>query len=183
MNVGRDYIVEYRTGQFQQGSLVLRFDKEPSQAQLMRALIDHGLPAHALEDVSARPLETGRIWESAHRPVRASPTTPPPAAAEPAATSGSAARRSRRWVLLPALIGLLGLAVMQAEPASEMGRDAGGLFWGGDRVGYCSRQLDIARITGDDGVAAGLFADEPTAFALTPANAAFMIACLGGSLG
>ncbi|NLF89779.1 MAG: hypothetical protein GX570_00290 [Corynebacterium marinum] len=40
----RDYIVEYRAGQFQNGSLVLRFDTEPSEKQLREALIAHGLP-------------------------------------------------------------------------------------------------------------------------------------------
>ena len=44
MNAGRDYIVEYRTTQFQQGSLVLRFDEDPSDMQLRDALIRQDYP-------------------------------------------------------------------------------------------------------------------------------------------
>ncbi len=72
-NTGRDYIVEYRAGQFQDGSLVLRFSGDPSEREIRDALVAHGLPRKALEQVRARPMSRGR------RPTGTSLGQPDPA--------------------------------------------------------------------------------------------------------
>lgn len=67
-NTGREYIVEYRAGQFQNGSLVLRFAHDPSERELRDALVAYGLPGRALEQVRARPVPPVRINTPRPRP-------------------------------------------------------------------------------------------------------------------
>ena len=168
MNVGRDYIVEYKAGQFQHGSLVLRFDDDPSEAQIRAALVDHGLPAKALEEVRARPL-------GAPRPAPRQEATPV------AASPSRASRRAGGWVLIPVIIGLFGLGMMRAEPATFHGRQAGMAAVGGSWE-HCTTRLDVARSRDDSGIIGSQFSTLPTAFVISPANAAFMVACLGESV-
>ena len=175
MNVGRDYIVEYKAGQFQHGSLVLRFPDDPSDAQIRAALVDHGLPAKALQEVRARPLGSGRSrpaeWSAPEEPVPALVTRSP----------AGASRRGGGWVLIPVIIGLFGLGMMRAEPATEFGREAG-LTAVGDSWGHCTMLLDAERSRDDSGIIGSQFSTLPTAFLISPANAAFMVACLGESV-
>ena len=178
MNGGRDYIVEYQTGQFQRGSLVLRFDEDPSDMQLRDALIRQGLPARALDQVSARPLETGRMWEAAQRRptpatgVGTAVNTPPPTKTTP--------RKRNRWGTLFILLILFSAQMTRSGDAIDQGEAAAQLR--GEQS--CLSQLDHARAAADpeDGIIGGLFATAPTAFPLTPANAAFLLACQAAAL-
>lgn len=168
MNVGRDYIVEYTVGQFQHGSLVLRFADDPSDAQIRTALVDHGLKAASLQEVSARPLGTARA--------------PQPVAA-PAPALPRASRRRGGWILIPVAVGLFGLGMMRAGEAADLGQEAGQRPYG-DIVEYCADRLEVARsFDYDGGILDGMVSTWPTAFAPTPANAAFMAACLGEASG
>ena len=175
MNGGRDYIVEYQTGQFQRGSLVLRFDDDPSEAQLRLALARAGVPVHRIEEVAARPLETGRRWQPVRLPATPAPTPPPTSSPAPVAAR---ARRGGRngWGLLFILVLLFAGQTVRSEEAIDHGRRVAG--------GDCGAELDIARggADPDEGIIGGLFSTAPTGFLLTPANAAFMVACLGGSV-
>ncbi|WIM72425.1 hypothetical protein QP028_15545 [Corynebacterium suedekumii] len=102
----QDFIVEYRAGQFQNGSLVLRFQGTPNEQQLRAALKDFGLPSSAVEEVRARPMNSGRLWTTlfAHDtlsrsrwPEQAAPQKPPAAteAAGPAEDPHSRGRSPR----------------------------------------------------------------------------------------
>lgn len=179
MNVGRDYIVEYQAGQFQHGSLVLRFPDDPSDMQIRAALVDHGLPAKALQEVRARPLGAGRsqpaTWSAPEEP------TEEPAPPQVPRSSTNASRRGGRRILIPVIIGLFGLGMMRAEPAIEIGREAG-LTVVGDAWGHCTMLLDAERSRDDSGIIGSQFSTLPTAFLVSPANAAFMVACLGESV-
>ncbi|WP_460490540.1 hypothetical protein, partial [Corynebacterium nasicanis] len=100
------------------------------------------------------------------------PLPSPPAARAPQ----KASRRSAGWLLIPLLCGLFGVGMVRAEIATELGRGAAAeattQSWE-----YCTDRLDSYRGV-EGGILDGQFAQWPTAFALTPANAAFMVACL-----
>lgn len=170
MNAGRDYIVEYRTTQFQQGSLVLRFDEDPSPATLRAALIRHGVPGSALTEMSARPLD-GR--GSVHR-YDASTVQPP------AARRGSRPFRLVRLPLLvPAAVLLLSLSTfVNAGPAIEQGRQAAQEWYGESPGDFCWNRL--AMVTRhpdrDRGPVSTFFSREPTK-EFSPANVAYFLAC------
>ncbi|MDO5669554.1 MAG: hypothetical protein Q4G50_06085 [Corynebacterium sp.] len=171
MNVGRDYIVEYKAGQFQHGSLVLRFDAEPSETQLRAALVDYGLPAKALEEIRARPLGSERV-------------RPAPEQRKPAPVTRASASTSRRGggvIVIPLIIGLIGFGMLQAEPATDLGQVAG-MTASGSSWAHCSDRLDVARAGDDSGIIGSQFSRWPTAFVISPANAAFMVTCLGEAI-
>lgn len=130
MNAGRDYIVEYRTTQFQQGSLVLRFDDDPSPATLRAALIRHGIPGKTLTEMSARPLD-GR---GARQTYEASaPQTRVPRR-----------RKPRLWFMIPlSLVILFAVNGVIATPAIQEGRLAAQEWNQGTPEDFCWNRLSL----------------------------------------
>jgi hypothetical protein len=182
--LSRDYIVEYRAGQFQNGSLVLRFDAEPSERQLREALLAYGLPARAVEEVRARPLHPSGPRQVSPTPRTARPTlsaTPQaPEVKRRKAPGGSGGR-----LLLILLIVAFGAGAAVAENAKVAGTLAGDFLNSETMVVGCTDALATARTAADpgEGFIGGLFSQEPTAFAVTPANAAFYVSCLAAAAG
>lgn len=175
--LSRDYIVEYRAGQFQNGSLVLRFDAEPSEKQLREALIAYGLPARALEEVRARPLQSSGPRHLSPTPQPTQTQTQPAKKKDPGCSGG------RMIVIL--LVIAFGAGATVAENAKVAGRFAGDFLTSETMVVGCANALGAARAAADpgEGFIDGLFAQEPTAFAVTPANAAFYVSCLSAACG
>ncbi len=72
---GRDYMVSYFLNEFQRGSMVVRFDKEPTRVDLLAELAKYGLEPSALKDVSASPMasvkDQNARYEQAQRATRA----------------------------------------------------------------------------------------------------------------
>lgn len=185
--LSRDYIVEYRAGQFQNGSLVLRFDAEPSERQLREALIAYGLPARALEEVRARPLQSSgprHLSPTARQTVPATPPTPQPTQVRQP-TKKKAPGCSGGRILAILLIVAFGAGVTFAEDAKVAGMLAGDFLTTETMVVGCADALERARTAADpgEGFIGGLFSQEPTAFAVTPANAAFYISCISAASG
>ncbi|QGU04643.1 hypothetical protein [Corynebacterium comes] len=177
--LSRDYIVEYRAGQFQNGSLVLRFDAQPTDKQLRDALIAHGLPARALEEVRARPLHPSRPRTISHPGPRTSvpsptlPETPPARRKQASGCSGGP-------LLLGLAVAAFALLAGFSDQAIRAGESAGATRTTETMVVGCWDELGVARSLGDPdaGVVGAMFTKEPTAFAVTPANAAFYFSCL-----
>ncbi|RNE49181.1 hypothetical protein [Corynebacterium alimapuense] len=186
----QDYIVEYRAGQFQNGSLVLRFSGDPDEKTLRAALQNFGLPASALEEVRARPLNTGRMWDnvSTSRDTLSDSRWPQESVSAPTTAPTSAPtvlstppRRRPRLPSLPTFIVIAALVFValgfQAIPAKEQGQGVGELL---------SEDSPTLEICGDaltefgagNGGPRQLLSDEPTQFPFTPANAAFFISCV-----
>lgn len=178
----RDYIVEYRAGQFQNGSLVLRFDTEPSEKQLREALIAHGLPAKALEEVRARPMHATRLRPVAH----SSPQPQQPVMAEPVKPlRRKAPGCSGGQLILVLVVAAFGALTAFAEDAQQAGDAAGAGRTSETMVVGCWEDLGDARDLADPeaGLIGGLFAQAPTSFVVSPANTAFYFTCLGSASG
>lgn len=184
--LSRDYIVEYRAGQFQNGSLVLRFDAEPSEKQLREALLAYGLPARALEEVRARPLQSSgprHLSPTTQQTVPATPQTPQAMPTVQAQRKAPGCSGGRMIVIL--LLIAFGAGATVAENAKVAGRFAGDFLTSETMVVGCANALGAARAAADpgEGFIDGLFSQEPTTFAVTPANAAFYISCLSAASG
>lgn len=181
---GRDYIVEYRTGQFQNGSLVLRFPTPPTDSQLRAALINYGLPAAALEQVRARPLASHRPWEhirpDSRRPSL-SPSSPPPGASPAATQLPDRKKRGGSWLsLLIFLVVVLftGLA-LRAQPAIETGTSLGTMHGPqGAAATACFESLNQLGMHDRRDLTEQFLSRTVTGFTVTPANAAFYLSCL-----
>lgn len=181
---GRDYIVEYRAGQFQNGSLVLRFPAQPTDSQLRAALINHGLPASALEQVRARPLASNRPWENI-RPgsrQRSPATSPPPQGAAQIATQLPDRKKTGgSWLsllILLVVVLFVGLA-LRAQPAVEAGASLGALHGPRDDVATaCFESLEQLGVNDQRGLTEQFLSRTVTGFPVTPANAAFYLSCL-----
>ena len=183
--VGRDYIVEYRAGQFQNGSLVLRFGSDPSEKQLRDALVAHGLPARALEEVRARPMHSA----TPRRTPPAAQRFPAPVSPAPSAPAGNTPAHGKKGsgrgggMLLVLVLVAFGVIASLAEGSITAGKAAGAGHTTETMVVGCWEELGDARALTDpdSGAVDGMFAKEPTAFAVTPANAAFYFSCLGAA--
>lgn len=169
MNAGRDYIVEYRTTQFQQGSLVLRFDEDPSPAVLRAALIRHGVSGKSLTEVSARPLD-GRAGVQ-----RYDVSTPQ----ERRADSPLVVLRWLRFrYVVPAFVLLCAFNAFSAGPAIEQGRQAAQEWRGEAPEDLCWDRLSLVSLAsaGDEGPIGTFFSRTPTR-GFSPANVAYFVAC------
>lgn len=180
--LSRDYIVEYRAGQFQNGSLVLRFDSDPSEKQLRDALIAHGLPARALEEVRARPMHSTRMRPVVHStPHTQQAVLPEPVKPRRKKASGC----SGGQLLLGLGVAAFGVLTAFAGEAQQAGEAAGAAHTSETMVVGCWDELGVARSLADRdaGLLDGLVARSPTAFVASPANTAFYVSCLGSSAG
>ena len=185
--VGRDYIVEYRAGQFQNGSLVLRFGSDPSEKQLRDALVAHGLPARALEEVRARPMYPA----APRRTPPAAQRFSAPASPAPSAPAGNTPTRGKKGsgrgggMLLVLVLVAFGVIASMAEGAITAGEAAGAGRTSETMVIGCWEDLGDARDLADPeaGLIGGLFAQAPTSFVVSPANTAFYFTCLGSASG
>ncbi|MCS5479521.1 hypothetical protein NYP18_07610 [Corynebacterium sp. YIM 101645] len=181
--LSRDYIVEYRAGQFQNGSLVLRFDAEPNERQLREALIAYGLPARALEEVRARPLQSSGPRRS---PVaQSSQATLPTPLPQPELAEKKRPGCSGGRMFMILLIIAFGAGATLADNAKVAGMFAGDFLTTETMVVGCANALGAARAAADpgEGFIGALLSQEPTAFAVTPANAAFYVSCLSAASG
>lgn len=75
---GTDYYVTYQLDQYQSGSMVLRFSRPPSKADLLSKVADYGLRAGDIKDISATPLSRrlAAPAEPTHREPVALPQPP-----------------------------------------------------------------------------------------------------------
>lgn len=185
--LSREYIVEYRAGLFQNGSLVLRFDAEPGEQQLREALIAYGLPARALEEVRARPLRSSGPQHRSLTPPPAVPTTTqtPQQAQVQQQTKKKAPGCSGVRIFLILLLGAFGVGAIFADNAKVAGTFAGDFLTTETMVVGCANALGAARAAADpeEGFIVAFVSQEPTAFVVTPANAAFYFSCLGAASG
>lgn len=190
-DAGQDYIVEYRAGQFQNGSLVLRFRQQPSEREIRQALVDFGLPAGALEEVRARPMSGIRIWSEATRAsARGSGSRDGRSAA--AVGAGSAARSTPQTtvqgeekkggctasIMVIVLIYFVVVGLF-AQPAISYGEGMGAFLpESANPAVECFRSIEGFTYGQDEGLLEQLFSTEPTEFPVTPANAAYYLSCL-----
>lgn len=183
--LSRDYIVEYRAGQFQNGSLVLRFDSAPSEKQLRDALLAYGLPSHALEEVRARPMSSIQP-RTRTQPAQRFET---PAPATTTVSPGGTRRRKKAsgcsggQLFMGLAIAAFGVLAAFAEDAQRAGESAGTIQTTETMIVGCWENLGIASSFADPdvGLLGGLFSQEPTSFIFTPANTAFYFSCLGSA--
>ena len=186
---GQDYIVEYRAGQFQNGSLVLRFPAQPTDAQLRAALINHGLPASALEQVRARPLASSRPWENIRPGSRqhALGASPPPQGATQIATQLPARKKKgSSWLslLIFLVVALFAGLALRAQPAVEAGASLGTMHSPRDDVATaCFESLEQLGMNDQRGLTEQFLSATVTGFPVTPANAAFYLSCLDAAWG
>lgn len=190
----QDFIVEYRAGQFQNGSLVLRFQGTPNEQQLRAALKDFGLPSSAVEEVRARPMNSGRLWDhiySAHDtlsrsrwPEQAAPQKPqrqprqrgPQGITQPRKKSSGSGCVT--FLAVAALV--FGVFAFSAEDAQREGEFAGYVVpSGADAFSHCFESMRVAGSLNDG--ADQFFGDEVTGFPVSPQNAAFLGACLNAA--
>lgn len=183
-NPAQDYIVEYRAGQFQNGSLVLRFDHHPSEQDLRNALKDFGLPPSAVQDVRARPLNTGRMWEHAASarstlsdsrwPERTEST----ALSQMSPTIRRGTKKGRPGLsFLIIILALFGFIMFQSPNSQQEGNLFGLTIPStSNRVSTCFEGATTAR-TDNTGLGQ-FFQDEPTSFPISPQNTAFFVACV-----
>lgn len=190
----RDFIVEYRAGQFQNGSLVLRFQGTPNEQELRAALKDFGLPSSAVEEVRARPMNSGRLWDhiySAHDtlsqsrwPEQSAPQKPqrqprqrgPQGIREPGKKSSGTGCAT----FFAVAVLVFGVFAFSAEDAQREGEFAGYVVpSNADSFSHCFESMRVAGARNDG--ADQFFGDEVTGFPVSPQNAAFLGACLNAA--
>ncbi|WP_018295545.1 hypothetical protein [Corynebacterium lubricantis] len=81
---GREYVISYVLNDYQKGSLVARFDGQPSTAQMKSFLAGYSLSSSEIKEVTARPAATVSIQS----PRSANPTIQTNRA-QPSAASGT----------------------------------------------------------------------------------------------
>lgn len=183
-NPAQDYIVEYRAGQFQNGSLVLRFDSHPSEQVLRSALKDFGLPPSAVQEVRARPLNSGRMWEhaaSARDTLNNSRWSEPSSLGDMSPTKSQPKKKGRPGLsfLVIALM-LFGFIMFQSPDSQQRGEFAGIIIpSSANQVTACFQAVEDAGIYNTG--AGQFFEDAPTSFPFSPQNAAFFFACVSAS--
>lgn len=194
---GRDYLVSYFLNEYQRGSMVMRFQGDPSQPQLFRELLKYGLNPAALKDITAsriadvkdqgaRYAQAQQASEAArahNRTMQARPTSSPPQ------LSGTSPRTTRkRGVLGPLIfvaIVVYGLLVSMASYSFNLGTIEANFRVDssfGVALDTCRSSLgehaefELA-IHGEN---PSLFTDRPSTFPAHPANTAFLLGCLTG---
>lgn len=197
--LGRDYVVSYATSPYQNGTLVLRFATEPGRTDLIDAVTGYGVPEREISEISARPVPSlaerqasredsssrasgGVVEPAARRTAPPRTGSPSPHTGSPGAGSrgGTGTGRAIGGVLGLIVVVFLGLSVLNLGAFSE-GRTMGGHYpdTGEDRLGYCTRMIETLA-PADQGLFGQLFSDSPTAFPVTPPNAAYLVGCATG---
>lgn len=187
---GRDYLVSYFLNEYQRGSMVMRFQGDPSQLRLFRELLKYGLNPAALKDITASRIadvkDQGARYAQAQRAFEAAqarvPSSRPPLSGTPPRTT------RKRGVLGPLIfvaIVVYGLLVSMASYSFNLGTIEAN-FRVDSSLGVT---LDTCRSAlgeraefelGIYGENPGLFTDRPSTFPAHPANAAFLLGCLTG---
>lgn len=187
---GRDYLVSYFLNEYQRGSMVMRFQGDPSQLQLFRELLKYGLNPAALKDITASRIadvkDQGARYAQAQRASEAAQAR---VTSSRSPLSGTPPRTTRkRGVLGPLIfvaIVVYGLLVSMASYSFNLGTIEANFLSDsslGVTLDSCRSALgDRAEAElGVHGENPGLFTDRPSTFPAHPANAAFLLGCLTG---